>query len=372
MFRAQLPKLVTCSLAVLALTAGASSLLDAQPTPAIDAGPSGAGPSDAFAATDAGGPQMDAAPTSDPLPSVPTFDAQLATTLRSRTGNLTLIGRSGQLYESTGDLEWQRTDTGGVSATVTAMYRSGSGKLYAVGARAPLFARKDGLWAAYPLARKGSSAASTGQRPIIALRHQLYELGTTGWRALTLAPAVVKHLWAASPTRIFLADRDGQLWSGRGAGWQRISVTLAPGEGIASLHGVPGKLAVALTTQGRLFSLGKRVARPIRSGSLGGELRIQTVGVVGGVLLAAAQLAERSLLLEVEAKTMKRLDDLWPLSEGDRFAIVAEHPSGILVATERGQARIGKQDHTWRNATVKAEFHGAPETFPNSGPARAR
>ncbi len=360
MFRVALPRKGAVLLAALIAFGGVTRLLRAQP---------GATP---VTAHDAGPIQPDAAPVPDPLPAAPTFDAQLVSVLRNKDGSLTLIGSSGQQYESAGELAWQRAGTGGVSVSVSRVFRGGNGKLFAVGNRAPLFSRKDGLWAGYSLARKGPAAASTGSAPIIALRRQLYELGAVGWRALAVTPAIVQHLWAASSNRVFFADRDGKLWAGRGGGWQKISITLAPNETIAQLHGVAGKLAVALTSRGRLFLLDKRVARLLRADSLGSELRIEALGVVEGTLMAAARHPNKTVLLKVGTKALAPVGELWPVSQGDKFSIITEHPKGILVGTKLGQIRVRLVNGAWKNASIANAPVDPTLRFPHSGPAKAR
>mgnify|MGYP003631692534 CR=1 FL=1 len=369
MFRVAIQRIGAVLLAVLALNAGAASLVIADPeptpTPVADAGP-----------------VLPETPASDPLPTAPAFDAQLVSVLPSSTGALTLVGRSGQQYEPKGDLTWQRVGAGGVSVSVMRMFRGGNGKLFAVGDRAPLFSKTggskidgsktDALWAGYSLARKGPAAASTGSAPVIALRRQLYELGANGWRALATTPAIVAHLWASSRSRIFFSDTDGQLWSGRGGGWQRISITLGPKERVTQIHGVPGKLAVALTSQGRLFSLESRTAKLVSAGSLGSELKVQALGVVKGTLLAAAVHPSKTVLLEVGAKSMTEVGELWPIRADDKVTIIAAHPKGLLIATSQGQMRLQLANGSWKNAAIKATPPGAAPRFPNSGPAQAR
>ena len=379
MFRVALSRAGVSLIASLSLLGGAAETLNAQPesAPTADSAPPSTPPAAPPSTPPAAPPK--AQPASDPYPAAPKFDAQLTSVLRGKGGSITLVGRSGQQYEPAGDLAWQRIGSGGVSVSVTRMFRGGNGKLYAAGNRAPLFAQEDGLWSGYSLARKGPSAASSGSAPIIAMRRQLYELGATGWRALAITPAVVKHLWAASATRVFFADVDGQLWSGRGAGWQRIAITLAPGESIAEVHGLAGKLAVALTSKGRVFSLNKRTARLVSTGSLGSELHVEALGVVGGRLLAAAQYPDKppsaeakTVLLEVGQDALTQIEELWPLAAGDRFSILTEHAGELLVATSKGQVRTKLADDRWKNVSLSEKPLDPALRFPRSGPARAR
>lgn len=305
-------------------------------------------------------------------PPVPGFDAQLTSAMHAKDGSLTLVGRSGQLYQSSGDLQWQRTDRGGVSVTVSRVFRSGAGKLYAVGDRAPLFARQgEALWAGYSLVRKGSAAASRDGAKIIALRRQLFELGATGWRSIAKAPATVRHLWAPTSRHFFIADADGNIWSSRGGGWQRIAITLRPGERIAELRGLPKRFAVARTNQGRLFALEKKTAKLIPAGAIGSDVVVEAIGVANGELLAVARDNSDALLVKVNLTGLTKVDELWQPPLSDQFALIAAHKGGLFIATSAGQARIRREDKTWANAEVLAASPNL-QSFPNSGPALAR
>jgi len=251
------------------------------------------------------------------------------------------------------------------------MFAGSGDTVFAVGNRAPVFVRQHGIWGVYPLSRKGSAAANSGPLPIIALRRQLYQLGPTGWRGLSNAPAAVTHLWAPTPSHIFLSDRNNQLWETRGSGWQRIASPLAPGVSIAGIFGLRNSVVVARTSEGHLLSLGKRGATRLAQGALGPELRIQAVGVANGMLMAAGTLQTKNVLMQVGPTGLSEVAELWPLQPGDSFAVVTSFEKRLLVATKKGQVRVQQPDKAWRNAKVTKQQSIAPKAFPNSGPAQA-
>ncbi len=312
-----------------------------------------------------------ATPTAAPTPGALPFDAQLASVLRTAEG-ISLVGRSGQLYESTGEHRWLRKNSGGVSTNVKAIYQSTAGKLFAVGDRAPLFSYENGVWAAFPLARKGSAAANSGSLPIIALRRKIYELGTNGWRPIGTGPAVVDQLWAASSKRIVLSDVKGQLWAGHGEVWRRIKISLATDDRIAKIVGLPGGLIVALTAKGFLYSIGKRLAKPLRAAGVGPILKVQMVAVANRKLLAIGQAENTNRLYEIGGKMLTPIVALWPLQQGDRFVMITSVASSLLIATEQGQAQIRQQDGSWHPATIGIQRPSPPMQFSNVGPARSR
>ncbi len=312
-------------------------------------------------------PAPSPAPAPAPSPAPASFDAQLASVLRTSEG-ISLVGRSGQLYEpAEGDHRWLHKGTGGVSTDVTAMYLSAKGKLFAVGNRAPLFTYQDGVWETFRLARKGSAAANSGTKPIIALRRKIYELSASGWRPIGNAPAVVEHLWAASSKRIVLWDVKGQLWTGHGEAWRLIKIPLAPKQRIATIIGRSG-LVVALTTDGALHSIDKRMARPLSAGGV----KVQLVAAVNGKLLAIGEVAGTNHLYEITGKTLTLLGTLWPLAQNDRFAILSSVSTGLLIATARGQAQIQSSDGSWKTATIGIQRPTSPPIpFKNVAPARS-
>lgn len=311
------------------------------------------------------------------MPAAMDGNARLVTILRNKAQAPTLIGQSGEMYEPTSELLWQRSGAGGVSTDVQSIFKTSTDALFAVGSRAPLFRRAKGLWAAFPLGNKGRAAVSPGRLPIISVGRHIYELSGSSWHRIASARGAVRALYAANANRFYVVTTKNQLFLGGRKSWQAIAIKLPVGDQIRSLIGVPGKQTIALTEQHRLYSLHPKGARLLATGPAFAGLEIHAIGVVDGRLLLAGRQGKgankKSILVELRKSKLKTLTSLWPLEPDDRFALIhQDYKKRILVGTHQGQVRVQNTDGNWRNGEIQLAPPGPPEDFSKSRPAHSR
>jgi hypothetical protein len=303
-------------------------------------------------------------------------NARLVAVLSNKGGAPTLVGKSGEIYEPSADMQWRRSGAGGVSTDVRALYRSNATGLFAVGSRAPLFRKRAGLWAAFPLGNRGRSAVSPGNAPVISVGRHIYSLSGGSWLRVASAKGAVRALYAGRAKQIYLVTTKDQLYVGYKS-WRLLPIKLPAGDKIRSIFGLPGKHTLALSGQNRLYLLQPKGAKLLPLGPALRGLRIHATGVVDGKLLAAGRIGSgptaRSILAEIGSKKVVRISGLWPLEPNDHFALVHEdNEKRLMVASRQGQIRIRSKDGRWINGGLDISPPPPPADFSQSGPARSK
>lgn len=316
-------------------------------------------------------------PVSDPAPEAMVGNARLVAVLPNKSRAPTLIGKSGEFYEPSSDLQWQRVGAGGVSTDVQSIFKTDGEALFAVGSRAPLFRRASGLWAAFPLGNRGRAAVSPGRLPVISVGRHIYQLSGSSWRRIASARGGIRALFAAKPNRVYVVTTQNQLFVGGSRSWQRVPITLPVGDQIRSLVGLPGKAPLALTDQNHLYALQPKGAKLVTTGPELRGLQIHAMGVAGGRLLLAGRVGAsrdgKTVLAEVGKSKIQTLTPLWPLEPDDRFALIyQDHKNRLLVGSHQGQLRVQEKDGQWRNGELRLAPPSPPEDFKHSAPARSR
>jgi hypothetical protein len=332
---------------------------------------------DAAPLPDAGTVDASAMASVEPLPTPMDGSARLVAALRNKAQAPTLVGKSGEMYEPSSEMLWQRSGAGGVSTDVQSIFKTNTDALFAVGSRAPLFRRNGGLWAAFPLGNKGRAAVSPGSLPIISVGRHIYQLSGSSWHRIASARGAVRALYAANANRFYVVTTKNQLFLGGRKSWQVLPIALPAGDQVRSLIGVPGKQTFALTVQHRLYSLHPKGARLLAMGPAFAGLEIHAMGAVGGrLLLAGRQSAAKggkTVLAELVKSKIKMVAPLWPLEPDDHFSLItADHNKGLLVGTHQGQVRVQDTDGKWRTGEVQLAPPGPPEDFSKSVPARSK
>ncbi len=356
------------------LLVGAAALGVAHAAP--DAGPvSSAGDAGIPTAVLDAGPSQRAQPVSDPPPAAMEGDARLVAVLSNKGGAPTLVGKSGEMYEPTADMQWRRSGAGGVSTDVRALYRAGGG-LFAVGSRAPLFRKRAGLWSAFHLGNRGRSAVSPTRMPMISVGRHIYELTGKSWTRVASAKGAVRALYASRAKQVYLVTTKDQLYVGYKS-WRLLPIKLPKGDKIRSIFGLPGKHTLALSAQNRLYLLQAKGARLLPLGPKFRGLRIHATGIIAGKLMLAGHIGSgpkrKSILAEIGTQKLTAVSDLWPLEPGDRFALLYEDKDKrLMVASRQGQIRVQGKDGLWTNGALDVSPPAPPGDFSQSGPARSR
>lgn len=347
--------------------------------PAIDAGhesqevaaDAGVTPANAVAPADAATPAAH-----EVLPAPMEVSARIVAFLDSKKG-LLLFGHSGQIYQETGPLQWRREGDGGVSASVLGAFEGADGTIYAVGTRSPLFARTNGLWSASPLVNRGSSAVSLGPTPVISSGRHVYQLQAKGWQRIASTKSRLRALWTANAKRIYVATARNVIAVGGPRSWKSLAApSFSDGEEVRQIIGLGnGKQVVAITNQNKVLALGasKATALPFTAGLE--NFDIHTYGVSQGSVILAGQAgvpgARRSVLARVEGGKVRFDMELWPLTEGDRFALLRADGDGLLIVSHQGQVRQMSTAGVWTNGMIEVKVPASVIPTPGQKPARS-
>lgn len=308
----------------------------------------------------------------DAAPSAP---VSLRATVPAKAGPPTLVGASGQIYAPSGALRWQRVGAGGVAVDVLGAVRGGDGRLFAIGARTPLFVQRDGVWFAAPLANRGPVRAAPEVGAAAIDRH-VYVLGEGGWRRTISARSPITALWGASRTRLYAATADGVLARTDGRRWHTLKNPLPADDPIVKLVGVPGRSLYALSAGGGILEVGGAAAVPLALPEPLAGLEVHAAGAVDGAVYLAgtAGTAERrGVLVRAEGRTLSLVDELFPLEEGDRYALIFAADGRVAIGSAAGRVRARDQEGGWVDGSIDgAPPSPPPEAGPDAAPARQR
>ncbi len=294
------------------------------------------------------------------------------------SGQLVFVGSSGELYEPAPENRWQRRAVGGVSTDVLGAVRAGRGKVYAIGASSPIFEWDGSVWSARPLANRGTIQLSRGGGVAgFAVGRHVYLLQKGSWERAVSASRSLAALWVQSAQRIYAVTNKGELLRGNGKSWSTLKTSLGTDDAVVNLVG-GGKSVYAVSRTGAVLSLsGTSPARVELGNALSGlDIHAWGAGTDGGLLVAGtvgAGETRRSVLISGASGKLEIADELWPLPEGDRFAVVAATGGELVVASRGGSLRIRAKDGTWREGSISPDPPArSREPDRASAPARAR
>jgi hypothetical protein len=287
---------------------------------------------------------------------------------------LTLVGRSGQVYEPT-EAGWQRTHPGGVAADVAGAVRVGS-TLYAIGNRAPIYELKNKVWIATPLPNRGTAALSIGGHAgTAAVGRHIYQLKANKWERLTTAERRVTSLWAGSSKKIYVATTRGRLRFTDGKKWAVIRNAMATEDSVFAMRGAKNGEVYGLASSGLVLWVHRPQAQEVLFEGDLADFSIHAMGTGRGgqVVLAGVDSGGTARLLGLAKGAVKVLDDLPALTEGDRFTVVVTDKKGtVLVGTRSGRVQLSAQKGTWQDRPIGGRLAAqTPEIPPGSAPARA-
>ncbi len=293
-------------------------------------------------------------------------------------GSLVLVGRSGQLYAAGADRVWRRKSGGGVSVDVRAAVRSPTrpAEVIAAGDEAPPFRFSGSAWNADPVGNRGSTTLGRGGGvPVLTVGRHVYTLEKDAWVRRVSAAKVATAVWAASATSIFVATSDGALARWDGKRLAPIRTGLAAGDPIVLLLGSQPRQLYGKSKGGRWIKVSgaSSVSMAFARELDGFEEQAAGLGGDGALLLAGmlpAGTAKKSVLARAEQNRIAPGGDLWPLAEGDRFAVVAAQGADLLVASRAGSVRVRAAAGAWAEGRVAGELPQAKGR--RSPPARSR
>jgi len=294
-------------------------------------------------------------------------------------GSLVLVGRSGQLYAAGADRVWRRKNAGGVSIDVRAAVRSPTrpAEVIAAGEQAPAFRFSGSAWNADQVGNRGPTALGRGGGvPVLAVGRHVYTLEKDVWVRRVSAAKVATAVWAASATLIVVATSDGALARWDGKRLTPIRTGLAAGDPIVLLLGNQPRQLYGKSKGGRWIRVSGASAASLAFARELDGFEEQAAGIAGdGALLVAgtvpAGAAKKSVLARAEQNRIAPWQDLWPLAEGDRFAVVAAQGAELLVASRAGSVRVRAGAGAWAEGRVAGELPPAGKAR-RSPPARSR
>lgn len=306
----------------------------------------------------------------EPAPSAP---VSVTAALPTAEG-VVLIGSSGQIYEPSGPLAWKRRGAGGVAVDVLGALHAGD-TLYAAGERTPLFARQGEAWFASPLPNGGPVAVSTGA-PAVAVGRHLYTPEGGQWRRLISARSPIVALWAG-PRTSYVATERGDLARADGRRWRTLRSPLPAEDPIAWFCGAAGAELYAGSRAGVVLRVEARraTALPVPDDLAG--LSIHSTGAVGEEVYLAGTVGDgperRGVLVRATGKGLERVDDLWALAEGDRYAAIFGAAGAVAVASASGTVRARGADGTWQDGAIDGALPPPPAAAgAQAAPARSR
>ena len=291
-----------------------------------------------------------------------------------------LVGRSGQLYVAGADRVWRRRSAGGVARDVRAAVRSPTrpAEVIAVGDDAPPLRFAGGAWRAELVGNRGAAAlARGGGVPALAIGRHVYTLEKEAWVRRTSAGKTVTAVWAASPTSILVATGDGALARWDGKRLAPIRTGLPAQDPIALLVGSLPKQVYGRSRAGRWLRVsGTGAASIVQARELDGfEEHAAGIAPDGALLLAGtvpAATGRRPVLARAEQTRVAPWQDLAPLAEGDRVAVVIASGGEITIASRAGAVRVRSATGTWSEGRVTGDLPAASAKGRRAGPARSR
>lgn len=294
-------------------------------------------------------------------------------------GSLVLIGRSGQLYAAGADRVWRRKNAGGVASDLRAAVRSPTrpGEIIATGDQAPPFRFSGGAWTADLVGNRGSASLGRGGGvPVLAIGRHVYTLEKDAWVRRVSAARVATAVWAASDKSILVATSDGALARWDGKRLAPVKTGLAAGDPIVLLVGNQARLVYGRSKGGRWLRVsGAAVAGLSFARELDGfEEHAAGIGGDGALLVAgtvSAAGAKKPVLARAEQNRIAPFQDLWPLADGDRFAVVATQGGELLVASRAGSVRVRGAAGAWAEGRVAGDLPPLPKAR-RVAPARSR
>ncbi len=190
----------------------------------------------------------------------------IATSVAGKTGGALgtiLVGSSGQLYRPDPEAAaWKRDTAGGVAVTVRGALRGPGGAIVVAGSRTPTFRFSGDAWQAAPLTNRGPIVVGgAGGSAAVAVGRHIYLPRGNRWARIGAAPRPVQVLWAASPSRIYVVDDTGALFTRAGGGFTSINTQLAADDPIVAIAG--DRELYALSRGGTLLRLAGTRAKPV-------------------------------------------------------------------------------------------------------------
>lgn len=283
-----------------------------------------------------------------------------------------LVGEAGEIYTPAPG-GWARDAPGSIAEDVAGAVRAGDGTIVLIAGRAPLYVRDGRAWRAVALEARGVARASTDTGlPIVAIGRTLYAFDGGAFRRIGRAPAGVAALWAGSSAAVWLVDDAGAIERGDGRRWTPVPGGFTPPETVARLVGWPGKPPYAIGDAGTILALHADGARPIARPDALAQFEADAADATPrGTIVVAGRLPGGGALAVVEAGSLRRVADLPPLVDGDRWSVVRASPDGgVLAVSYRGVVRLRGAGGAWQPRQIRTA--AAEPVRAGPGPARTR